>query len=379
MDVAEKLKFGKADDFQAELRRRVEAHFASTGKRQRDCPQMYAKTAVILSVHAAAYVLLVFHASSWWQALPLAILLGLTTAEIGFNIQHDGSHRAYSEHQWINKLMAMTLDLIGGSSFIWHWKHDIFHHTYTNVTGHDADVDIGIFGRLTPFQKRYAFHRWQHLYLWPLYGLLAVKWLLYDDFRDVLAARIGGHKIPRPRGWEWALFFGGKAAFFTLAFGIPMLFHPFLTVAFFYGVVAVVTGIALSMVFQVVHVVEQAGFPMPRADTGSIENTWAVHQVETTVDYARNSRIVLWLVGALNFQIEHHLFPRLCHVNYPGISKLVEATCLEYGVRYSEHASFRTGLASHYRWLRQMGLASQVAHAVPVAETARVAEAVQRA
>jgi len=354
----EKLKFGKADDFQAELKRRVDGYFESTGQPQRDCPQMYLKTAIILSVHAASYVLLVFFAATWWQALLLAILLGLTTAEIGFNIQHDGSHRAYSNHAWINKLMAMTLDLIGGSSYIWHWKHDIFHHTYVNITGHDADIDIGIFGRLSPHQKRYSFHRWQHFYLWPLYGFLAIKWLLFDDFSDVIRGRIGGHQIPRPRGWEWVVFFGGKTVFFTLAFAIPLLLHPVLTVAFFYAVVAVVTGIALSMVFQVVHVVEQAGFPLPRPETGCMENTWAVHQVETTVDYARNSRMVMWLVGALNFQIEHHLFPRVCHINYPDISTLVESTCLEYGVRYFEHKSFRSGLASHFRWLRRMGMAA---------------------
>lgn len=358
MEIGGKLKFGKADNFQIELRRRVEEFFQTTGRRQRDCPRMYAKTGIILSVYAAAYVLLVFYASAWWQAVPLAILLGLTTAEIGFNIQHDGSHRAYSDHQWINKLMAMTLDLIGGSSYIWHWKHDIFHHTYVNITGHDADIDIGVFGRLSPHQKRYPFHRWQHFYLWPLYGVLAVKWHLFDDFHDVIKGRIGEHRVPRPRGWEWVLFFGGKLVFYGLAFVIPMLIHPVMTVLFFYGVVAVVTGIALSMVFQVVHVVEEAGFPMPRPDTGCIENTWAVHQVETTVDYARNSRSVIWLVGALNFQIEHHMFPRLSHVNYPAISSLVEATCRDFGVKYSEHKSFRAGLASHFRWLRRMGLAT---------------------
>jgi linoleoyl-CoA desaturase len=163
--------------------------------------------------------------------------------------------------------------------------------------------------------------------------------------------------MPRPRGWECALFIGGKALFFTFAFVIPLLFHPVLVVVIFYGVVAVITGIALSMVFQVVHVVEQAEFPSPRPDTGCIEKAWAIHQVETTVDYARNSRVAIWLVGALNFQIEHHLFPRLCHVNYPAISKLVETTCQEFGVRYSEHKSYSAGLASHFRWLRQMGLA----------------------
>jgi linoleoyl-CoA desaturase len=352
-----KLKFGEADAFQVELRRRVEGYFQSTGRPQRDCPEMYLKTAIILSVYAASYGLLVFYAAAWWQALALAVLLGLTTAAIGFSIQHDGAHKAYSDRMWINNLMAMSLDLIGGSSYIWHWKHDIFHHTYVNITGHDADIDLGVFGRLSTSQKRRSWHRWQHYYLWPLYGFLAIKWHFVDDFRDVITGRIGERKIPRPRGKEWAVFFGGKAFFFTLAFVIPSLFHPFWIVACFYGVVAVVTGVTLSMVFQVVHVVEEAEFPSPMHETGNMEKSWAVHQVEETVDYARNSRVAVWLVGALNFQIEHHLFPRVCHTNYPAISKMVEATCKEYGVRFSEHASYRAGLASHFRLLRKMGVA----------------------
>ena len=115
-------------------------------------------------------MLLVFVADTWWQALPLAIVLGLTTAAIGFNVQHDGGHQAYSNHDWVNKLMAMTLDLIGGSSYLWHWKHDVYHHTYVNITGQDTDIDLGGLGRLTPHHRRHWFHRWQHFYLWPLYG-----------------------------------------------------------------------------------------------------------------------------------------------------------------------------------------------------------------
>jgi linoleoyl-CoA desaturase len=152
-----RLKFGSGSGFQAELRRRVEEFFRHSGRRQRDCWQMYLKTAILLAVFAATYTLLVFVAATWWQALPLAIFLGMAIAGIGFNIQHDGKHQAYSDHPWINKAMAMTMDLIGGSSYIWHWKHNIFHHTYVNITGHDSDIDLGILGRLTPHQKRYPF------------------------------------------------------------------------------------------------------------------------------------------------------------------------------------------------------------------------------
>jgi linoleoyl-CoA desaturase len=316
---------------------------------------MYLKTAIILTVFSGLYSLLVFVAGTWWQALPLAVLLGLAMAAIGFNIEHDGSHHSYSNHTWINRLAAMTMDLIGASSYVWHWKHVVVHHTYVNITGHDADIDIAFFGRLTPHQKRFRLHRWQHFYLWPLYGLNVIKWHLYDDFRDVTLGRIGRTRITRPKKWELVGFVGGKALFLTLAFGLPLLVHSLWTVLLFYILIAGLAGVIVSVVFQLAHCVEEAEFPLPQENSGSMDNAWAVHQVETTVDFARRSRVESWLLGGLNFQIEHHLFPRVCHVHYPAISKLVEQACRDFGVRYGEHSSFRAGLSSHFRWLRRMG------------------------
>ena len=279
------LKFGTEDAFYRELRKRVNEFFERTGRNQRDCPQMYLKTAIVLGWFAASYVLLVFFASAWWLAVPLAVSLALAMAAIGFSIQHDGSHGAYSERPWINKLMALTLDLLGGSSFGWACKHNIVHHTYANITGHDDDIEIGIFGRLSPHQRWLSFHRWQHIYLWVLYGLVAIKWQLYDDFRDVVIGRFGGHRHPRPKGWDLVAFIGGKVLFFSLAIGIPLLLHPVSIVLAFYVAIAFVQGIALSLVFQLPHCVENAAFPLPQADTGRMAAPWAVHQVQTTVDY----------------------------------------------------------------------------------------------
>jgi linoleoyl-CoA desaturase len=351
-----KIKFVAESRFLQEVRRRVDEYFRITGRRQRDCPRMYLKTAIILACGASCYVLLIFFAGNWWLALPLAIALGLSMGAIGFNIQHDGRHHAYSNREWINRLTSLTLDLIGGSSFVWHWKHDIFHHTYVNIKGEDADVDLGYLGRLTPHHERLRLHRWQHFYLWMLYGCMIVKWQLYDDFRDVIRGRIGArHWFPRPRGRELVIFLAGKVSFFTLAFVIPMLLHPAWTVLLLYGVSSFVLGVVMAVVFQLAHCVEKAEFPLPQNGTRRMERCWAVHQVETTVDFARHSPVVSWLLGGLNFQIEHHLFPRICHVNYPGISRVVEETCRDFGVRYSEHASVWAGMASHFRWLRRMG------------------------
>ena len=350
-----RLTFAHDNAFHREARRRVNEYFRTSGCRQRDCPSMYLKTAVILALFAASYTLLVFFADRWWQAFPLATLLSLSVAAIGFNIEHDGSHQAYSNHEWINRLMAMTLDLVGASSYVWNWKHSVVHHTYVNITRHDADIDVAPFGRLTPHQRRFSFHRWQQFYLWPLYGLNVVKWHFYDDFRDVILGRVASTRMPRPKRWQLVGFVGGKLLFFTLALGLPLLFHSVWVVLLFYVATVSLAGLVISVVFQLAHCVEQAEFPLPQADYNSMENSWAVHQVESTVNFARSSRVQSWLLGGLNFQIEHHLFPRICHVNYPALSKIVEQTCRDFGVRYREHRSFRSGVSSHFRWLRLMG------------------------
>jgi linoleoyl-CoA desaturase len=352
-----RLQFGKDNAFQVELQRRVDEYFRGTGLRKRDCWQMYLKTVLVLACFATCYATLVFVAHTLGQGLLLAVLLGLCTAAIGFDVQHDGGHQAYSERRWVNQVMAMTMDLIGGSSYVWRWKHAVIHHRYVNITGYDTDIDLGILGRLTPHRKRLAFHRWQHLYLWPLYGFLAVKWHFVDDFRDVIAGRLGPHGIPRPKGWDLGVFVGGKAVFFTWAFVVPLLLHPVGVVLFYYVVAAVVLGMLMSLIFQLPHCVEEADFPLPREDTGLMETPWAVHQVQVTLDFSRRNRLVTWLLGGLNYHKEHHLFPLICHVHYPAIAKLVEETCREFGIISKEHRSFAAGLASHYRWLRSMGRA----------------------
>jgi linoleoyl-CoA desaturase len=358
-DSVPPVKFNGSDRFIRELRRRVDQYFEQTGKSKRDVPQMYFKTATIIAWFLAAYLLLLFVAHSWWTIVPLAAVLGLSMAAVGFNIQHDGSHKGYSRFPWVNKLMALTLDVMGGSSYMWNWKHNSIHHTSPNVHGHDDDINIGMLGRLSPEQPHYAFHRLQGIYLWLLYGFLAIKWHLFDDFHEVAVGKIGPHKIPRPKGMDLVTLFGGKLVFFSLAFVVPMCLHPWWAVLGVYVLAAYVCGVVLSVVFQLAHCVGEAEFPVAvvAADgkSAKLDSEWAVHQVQTTVDFARGNRFIGWYVGGLNFQIEHHLFHKICHVHYPAISKVIEETCREFGVKYSAHPTFFGAVASHYRWLRLMG------------------------
>jgi linoleoyl-CoA desaturase len=353
--IANSVKFGVGDDFLKVLKRRVDRYFRFTGLSPHDNPRMYAKTAIILLWLCASYALLVFGVSKWWEAVPLAASLGLAMAAVGFNIQHDGGHKAYSRRKTINRLMAATLDLIGGSSYIWNHKHNTIHHTYPNIDGEDDDINVGLLARISPHQRRLKFHRLQHLYMWLLYGFLSIKWQLLDDFWNVAVGRIGRHRFARPKGWDLAVFIGGKALFFGLAFALPMVRHSIWNVLGLYAIVSLVNGVTLATVFQLAHVVGEAAFPMPDPVTGRMEHQWAIHQIETTVDFARGNRMLTWYLGGLNFQVEHHLFPRICHVYYPRIVRLVEKACRQHGVRYSAHESLTEGVISHFRWLRQMG------------------------
>ncbi len=371
-----RVRFGRNLEFQKALRQRVDAYFKATGKSPRDSAKMYVKSAVYLSLFAGLYAALVFFSAplahllgiyQWAVALPLAVFLGLATAGIAFNIQHDGGHHAYSKSNAINQLAACSLDLIGGSSYIWDWKHDVLHHTYTNIHGHDTDIELGILGRLSPHQDRLWFHRFQHFYLWPLYGLLVIKWHFYDDFINYFTGTLGGARFPRPHGKKLVIFWGGKAVFFAWAFALPIWWgvhsgaYAWWAVPVFYSIAAVVLGMVLSVVFQLAHAVEHAEFARPEGNPETIDAAWAVHQVESTVDFGRRNPFLAVFLGGLNFQIEHHSLPRVCHVHYPAITKLVEETCKEFGVAYREHSSFWSGVGSHFRHLRAMGRGAPVA------------------
>ena len=183
-------------------------------------------------------------------------------------------------------------------------------------------------------------------------------------YSPLATGRLGVHVTPRPRGRELLIFVGGKIVFFSLAFLLPALLHPLWGVLATYAIAAFTSGVVLAVVFQLAHCVEEAEFPMPVRTAGGearMQTDWAVHEVQTTVDFARGSRVLCWLLGGLNFQVEHHLFHKICHVHYPALSKVVEEACEEFGVRYAAHRTFAGAVASHFRWLVRMGRPDAIA------------------
>jgi linoleoyl-CoA desaturase len=343
-------------DFCRQVQLRVDAYFEQAGVRRRDVPRMYLKTAIMLTWLAAAYYLLVFVAATPLATVAAAITLGLAMAGVGFNIQHDGNHGAYSEYAWINKTMALALDLLGGTAYFWHYKHNIAHHTHPNIDGHDDDINVGILGRMSPGQRWYPAHRFQRFYMWGIYALLAIEWQLTGEFRNLMNKRmIGSTKVPVPKGAELVIFWVGKVVFFGLAFGVPLWRHSFLAVVGGYLIAAGTLGLVLALVFQLAHCSDQASFTGVSAEHLVVPRAWAEHQVEATVDFARDSRVLDWYLGGLNFQVVHHLFPKICHVHYRALAPIVEQACREHDVRYFAYPTAWAALQSHARWLRLMG------------------------
>lgn len=336
--------------FFKDLHRGADGYFATAGRGRQATAGMWLKTAFILGWFVASWVVLVFVAQTWWQAGLAAVSLGFAMAGIGFNIQHDGGHRATSTNQGWNTAMALTLDVLGGSSYLWHWKHNIQHHTSPNVAGLDADIDIEPFVRLSPHQRWRPWHRYQHLYTWLLYALLAVKWHFVDDFKDLATGHIGTQAFPRPKGRALWWFIAGKLFFFSWAFVVPAFFHPFWQVLVGYLVASVVLSLSLALTFQAAHCVLGASFP-----EASERHEWAVHQAMTSLDFAPRHWFWTWYLGGLNYQLEHHLFPRVCHVHYAALSPMVQAVCAKHGVAYRVMPSVRHALASHARFLEQLG------------------------
>lgn len=348
------VRFAPPTDFHRQLNASVNAYLSEQDEsltRRR----MLTKTALILFWTLASYIGLVFAATTFLEALLLSTSLGLALGGVGFAIQHDANHGAYPVNKRWRRALGFSLDLMGGSSYIWRFQHNINHHSFTNIVDADNDLNLGALARLSPAQRHRPHHAFQHVYMWPFYSLLAVSWLLWADWRDFHSSAIGSNRFPRLKGNELRLFWIGKATWLLFSIGIPALIHPVEYVALFWLWTYLVLGFTMAIVFQLAHIVEEAELPTVTAESPRVEHEFAVHQLATTINFATKNRLLSWYLGGLNFQIEHHLFPRICHLHYRAIAPIVERTCKEYNTPYRSLPTFGSALSSHARWLACMG------------------------
>ena len=339
------------------LKNGVDSYFNTTRRNRWGNGLIIVKAIVLLTSFFILYISLVFGSLSLWMNIGACVLLGLTLAGIGFNLMHDGAHGSFSDKKWLNELMAHTLNMVGGDVSLWKTKHNVIHHSFTNIEGHDDDINIQPMMRTNENQPRYKIHRFQHIYGYVLYCLTYISWVWIDDVKKYRTQQVGITKLRKFTFINHFTFWATKLSYVATFIVLPIIFKGLIAAILGYLIVAMVTGIVIAVVFQLAHVVESVSFNNPEDTNGVIEEEWAIHQINTTSNFATRNPLVTLFTGGLNYQVEHHLFPRISHVHYPALNKIVRETCEKFGVQYNEYGTVIAAVRSHTRHLKTMGIA----------------------
>lgn len=352
--AASRIRFTCRDSaaFVAELKSSVAAWFTSQGMSDKANAAMVLKTVVILGTFVGCYALLVGNVVSGWGAVATVVLMGIAMAGVGFSIGHDALHGAYSDRPWVNTLLGGTFDLLGANGYMWQITHNVVHHTYTNVQGVDEDLTVSPLLRLSPRSEWLPIHRYQTWYAAAAYSFSTIFWAFVKDYKYFLQKDIGPYKNHKHPTGAIVWLVVSKLAYYVVALGLPLLLiqAPWWKILAGFVAVHLIGGMILGIVFQLAHVVEGTEYPLPD-EAGTMEHAWAVHEMITTANFARKSKLVCWYVGGLNFQIEHHLFPKVCSIHYPAISDIVKRVAEKHGVPYHENPTLWDAMKSHWRML----------------------------
>jgi linoleoyl-CoA desaturase len=319
---------------------------------------IHVKAIVIGVLALGSYLTLVFVPTPVFaKILSAAVLVAALTA-VATSIFHDANHASFSTSRTLNRVAGYTGDLLGASSWIWRFKHNNLHHGNTNMTGIDADIDQAPFARLAPDQPWRPWHRYQHLYMWVLYGFLTLQWFLISDFVNLTQHGIGRHRFARqPRRRDVVMIALGKVLHIAWAIAIPLMFHRWWVVLTFYLAISWTVGLMLATMFQLAHCAAPAEFPP--ADTPRRGADFIAHQLRTTVDVRCRTRlggrVLHWFMGGLDFQVEHHIAPRLPHTIYPLVAERLNNACAEWQIVVLSHPTPWQAVKSHARWLKVMG------------------------
>lgn len=346
-------------EFQKELRQRVNRYFKENNISKYANAEMKFKTAFMIALYFGPFVLMLTGVvNSAIGVLSMWFIMGLGVSGIGLAIMHDANHGAYSSDKRVNKVVGYILNFMGGFPANWRMQHNVLHHSFTNIEGFDEDIEKGDIIRFSPNQRRLSGHRFQVFYAPILYSLLTIYWVFVKDVEQLIRYNklglLEGQNMTFGKALVEIIF--NKIWYFALTLGLPLLLieqPTYIIVSGFFMMLAM-SGLILALIFQTAHVLEETEFIVP-SEEGSVEDNFTIHQMKTTSNYANNSYWFSWLIGGLNFQIEHHLFPTICHVHYPAISKIVRATAEEHDVPYNSHKTFWEALESHFSMLNKLG------------------------
>lgn len=345
------------------LNSRVNNYFKENNIKKTGNWKLHLKTIVMFAIFLTPYFFLLSMDMPFWVYLLLNIIIGIGMAGVGMNVMHDGNHGSYSTKSWLNKFMGGSIYILAGNVYNWQVQHNVLHHTYTNIHGHDEDLEAGRIMRFTQKAEWRRFHKFQHYYSVFLYGLLTFNWAITTDFLQMkrYMKRKLSYGEAKSSKFLWTTLIITKVIYFSIWLVIPMILGiTWWKVLLGFLLMHYTAGVILSVVFQLAHVVEDISYPEPNEE-GEMENTWAIHQLFTTANFAPRNWLVNYYTGGLNHQVEHHLFPNISHIHYDNISKIVKETAHEFDLPYQEFKTMRSAVASHFKHLKELGQNPQVA------------------
>ena len=356
--MSTKIRFAKTDnnDFYSTLNKRVNEYFLLKGISKYANALMIFKVVFFFTSFIGIYLVLILGANPLWVQFVLWGTLGLFTAFIGVNISHDAIHGSLSENKMVNKILGFSFNIIGANAYMWSIMHNIVHHTYTNIEGHDEDITSVPVLRMSPHQKLRKIHRHQYWYAFLFYALGSLSWVLIKDYVKFFKKKIGNYENKNHPKIEYFNLFFFKMVYYVAFIVLPLILLDALwwQVVLGFLILHFCEGITIAIIFMLAHEVEETQFPLPD-ESGNIKNSWAVHQLYTTANFGTENNMLSFFCGGLNFQVEHHLFPKICHIHYKPISNIVKQTAKEFGLPYNDNLSFGGAIRSHIRFLKKLG------------------------
>jgi linoleoyl-CoA desaturase len=350
-----KISFAhKKQPFYTSVKLSVNEYFRKTEQKKTGNWKLYAKTMLLIPLALLIYVFLLTGTYHPALGMLLSVLLGFTLVAIAFNVMHDACHGSYSSRKWVNGLLSLTMNALGSNAMIWKIKHNILHHTYTNIDGLDDDIAKLPVLRLCPTQPRLPIHRHQHWYMFIVYSLSSLLWVYLTDFMKYLSRKIVVTEMKLTTR-DHLVFWASKLLYLFFYAVLPIYFVGFGPWLLGYLAVNMTMGLTLGLVFQVAHVVEKTAFETTGPEDKVLDDEWAVHEIKTTANFAPGNRFITWFVGGLNFQVEHHLFPRVSHIHYPAISRIVRNECRKFNLPYHSYQKMTEAIASHFRTMKYLG------------------------
>jgi linoleoyl-CoA desaturase len=321
---------------------------------------MVIKTIVMISLYFVPYALIVSGVIAGHEAIYylLAAIMGFGIVGIGASVMHDSNHGSYSRNKFVNSTLGNILNIIGGYARNWRIQHNVLHHTYTNVDGLDEDIEGTKLIRMSPHKPLKPIHRYQHLYAWFLYSLMNIYWVIAKDYKLIFRYEKEGllkkEKVTLKQAFIEVTVL--RLFYYSYMLVLPIMFSglPWYHIIAGFLIMHLIAGISLACIFQPAHVMETSDYSLPSPER-KMQNNWAAHQLLNTTNFAPKSTFTSWFIGGLNYQIEHHLFPHVCHVHYPKISGIVKEIAEENGLPYNVQPTVLEALKLHARQLRALG------------------------